>query len=148
MQELKILWCEDNFSDFDKIIPILEEHLAKYYKRKLIIKHYEKYPEELTEALFDGQFSLMFIDLNLKAGQKGTAVIEIIRKNGAYVDILLYSNNPTDLIKLTEGKNYVEGVFRYSGMKEISEKMKDVIDQVLYKEMWVEERYKTYNGLN
>lgn len=147
MQELKILWCEDNFSDFDKIIPILEEHLAKNYKRKLVIVHYEKYPDDLTANLFDGQFSLMFIDLNLKAGQKGTDVIEIIRRNGAYVDILLYSNNPTDLIKLTEGKNHVEGVFRYSGIKGIENKMKDVFDQVLYKEMWVEERYKSYNGL-
>lgn len=144
MQKFNVLWYEDNIDHFDKIIETLNQHLHSH-SRLFLFDHYDYYPDNLIESLFIGKYSLLFVDLNLKNGQKGTKVIEILRDYGAYVDILLYSNNPEQLLKLTEGKNYVEGVFRHAGLKGIDKKMCEVIDQVMYKEQMAidrEEKYK------
>jgi len=143
MQNFKVLWCEDNIDDLKKEIDSIINH-CKVQKRTFKYDHYEYYPEELTGELFTGQYSLMLIDLNLKNGQKGTEVIEIIRDYGAYVDVLLYSNNPRELYKIIQEENYVEGVFIHAGLKGIGQKIKDVIDQVLYKENMVIHRNDTF----
>lgn len=62
------------------------------------------------------------------------------------IDILLYSNNPTELIHLTEGRNFVEGIFRHATYKGLSEKMCDVMDQVIYKEIMSTKRYDSYKS--
>ncbi|MEZ4794238.1 MAG: hypothetical protein R2773_01970 [Flavobacteriaceae bacterium] len=135
MKKFKILWFEDNIQNFKKIIPNLESHLDKFYQKKLEYDYFDHYPKDFDIKLFEGIYSLALIDLNLNNGQKGIEVISIIRSNGAYIDTLLYSNNPKELIVLTEGENYLEGVFRHATMHGIQEKIIDVIDQVLYKEM-------------
>lgn len=144
MQEFKILWFEDNLNDFDDIIPKIESHCLAH-SRLFLFDHFEKYPQNFGVRLFDGEHSIAFIDLNLQNGQKGIEIIKILRENGAFIDVLLYSNNPGELIKLTEGKNYVEGVFRHATLTGIEEKMKEVIDQVLYKEMMAVSRLTNYN---
>ena len=141
MKSFNILWFEDNIQDFDEIIPELEAHCSSH-GMLFLHDHYKAYPTDFDVKLFEGKYSLCFIDLNLQKGQKGIEIIEILRKYGAFIDVLLYSNNPGELIKLTEGKNYVEGVFRHATLNGISGKMQDVIDQVIYKEMMALERHK------
>ena len=133
MSDFKVLWFEDNLQDFDKVISKLESHCGRQ-DRLFLFDHYDHYPDDFDVMLFDGRFSLAFIDLNLNNGQKGIQIVEILRSRGAYIDILLYSNNPLELIQLTEGDNYVEGIFRHATLEEIGEKMQEVIDQVIYKE--------------
>jgi hypothetical protein len=137
-----LLWFEDNIANFDKIIPNIEKHLAEFHSKELKHDVYDHYHPDFDVKLFEGKYSLAIIDLNLSNGQKGIEVIEILRTNGTYMDVLLFSNNPIELMKLTEGENYVEGVFRHATMNGMEQKIKDVIDQVLYKEMMVLERNK------
>jgi len=137
-----LLWFEDNLKNFDKIIPNIDAHLKEFHDRELDYDDHDHYPADFDVKLFEGKYSLALVDLNLSNGQKGVEIIEVLRENGAFIDILLYSNNPLELIELTEGANYVEGVFRHATMTGIEQKIKDVIDQVLYKEMMVLERNK------
>ncbi|MGK9118038.1 hypothetical protein [Olivibacter jilunii] len=150
MQELNLLWLEDNFSkDFEDVVNILTKHCHGHH-RHLEIHSLSYYPADFQVKLFEGVFSVAFIDLNLEKGQKGIDIIKQIRDNGAFIDILLYSNNPGQLIELTEGRNYVEGIFRHATYKGLEEKMKNVIDQVLYKEMMAIKRsdeFKHQTGL-
>ena len=140
MQKFNVLWFEDNIKDFKEVVPILDAHCKKIH-RSLLVDHHKHYPDDFDVKLFEGKYSLAFIDLNLQNGQKGTKIINTLREYGAFIDILLYSNNPGQLIELTEGKNYVEGVFRHATLKGIEEKMKNVIDQVNYKEIMVIKRH-------
>ena len=141
MKQFKVLWFEDAIKSFDKIIPKLREHV-KMNQQDLMFDHYERYPTDFDIALFEGNYSLLFVDLNLNNGQKGIEVISIIKQHGAFIDTLLYSNNPDELITLTEGENYLEGIFRHATMTGILEKMQDVIDQVIYKENMTIKRHE------
>ena len=140
MKKFKLLWFEDNIKNFDRIIPRLMEHV-KMNNHALEYDHYVNYPEDFDIILYEGVYSIVFVDLNLSNGQKGIEVINILKERGAYIDVLLYSNNPDELIQLTEGTNYVEGVFRHATMEGILEKMKNVIDQVIYKETMTIKRH-------
>ena len=141
MKEFRVLWFEDNIKSFDKIISNVENHVSKH-GHLFMYDHYDYYTKDFDVTLFEGIYSLAFIDLNLKNGQKGIDIIDILREKGAFIDMLLYSNNATELIKLTEGGNYVENVFRHATMTGIEDKIKSVIDQVIYKEMMVIKRFE------
>lgn len=136
MEKINLLWFEDKMSSFDRILPKLKTHMLKYEK-ELVIEDFDHYPDDFDVKMFEGKYSLAFIDLNLNNGQKGVDIINTIRNNGAFIDILLYSNNAEELIFLTEGKNYVEGVFRHATLVGIEKKMIEVLDQIMYKEIMV-----------
>jgi len=135
-----ILWFEDNIKDFKSIIPALEKH-ALTLNRHLEFEFHDNYPADFNVKVFNGNYSVAFIDLNLKNGQKGVEIINVLREYGTFLDVLLYSNNPAELESLTEGQNYVEGVFRHATLEGIEQKMKDIIDQINYKEIMVLKRY-------
>lgn len=139
MVPFKILWFEDNSNDFTDIINEIKIHVQKI-GRNLEYDLHDHYPEDFDVKMFEGDYCVAFIDLNLNNGQKGIEIINILRDKGTFMDILLYSNNPLELEKLTEGENYVEGVFRHATMNGITDKMKEVIDQVNYKEIMVLKR--------
>jgi len=139
MSTFKILWFEDNIENFSDIISNLKKHLIKI-NRTFEHEPHDRYPLDFDVKMFEGDYSVAFIDLNLNNGQKGIEIIEVLRKHGTFMDILLYSNNPAELEKLTEGDNYVEGVFRHATMTGIEAKMIEVIDQVNYKEIMVLKR--------
>lgn len=92
MEDFKVLWFEDNFNDFEKIIKDIENHCLMSH-RKFSFDHFDRYPEDFDVKMFEGIYSLALIDLNLENGQKGVQIIETLRTNGAYIDVLLYSNN-------------------------------------------------------
>ena len=140
MNQFKVLWFEDNVKNFDKIIPQLKAH-ALMLDRAFEYDVYDHYPKDFQEKMFIGDYSVAFIDLNLNNGQKGTEIISTLVAHGSYMDVLLYSNNPAELEELTEGYNYVEGVFRHATMEGIEGKMKDVIEIVNYKEIMVLKRH-------
>jgi len=140
--KFNLLWFEDNIKNFEKIIPSVAKHLKDFHESELKYDNYDHYPDDFDVKLFEGKYSLALIDLNLSNGQKGVEVISVLREKGAFIDTLLYSNNPKELIELTEGANYVEGVFRHATMVGVEQKIKDVIAQVLYKELMVLERNK------
>jgi hypothetical protein len=141
MQEFKVLWFEDNIRDFEDIIPKLEDHCKKL-NRQFCYDHFDYYPPDFDVKLFEGKYSIAFIDLNLKNGQKGIEIVNILREKGTFLEVLLYSNLPQELIRMTEGENYVEGVFRHATIKDIGKKMIEVIEIVNYREIMTIERAK------
>lgn len=102
MKSFKVLWFEDKIQNFDKIIPKIESHV-KENRHSIIFKHCDHYPDDFDVILFEGEYSVIFIDLNLKNGQKGIQIIETLRKRGAFIDVLLYSNNAAELISVDSG---------------------------------------------
>jgi hypothetical protein len=140
MSTFKILWFEDSIENFDKIIVSLKAHAA-VLNRDFDYDHFDSYPLDFDVKMFNGDHSVAFIDLNLKNGQKGTEIIDTLVAKGTFMDILLYSNNPIELEQLTEGVNYVEGVFRHATMEGIESKMIEMMDIVNYKEIMVLKRY-------
>lgn len=141
MEKFNVLWFEDNIKDFNDEIPYIQQHCSMI-NRVFEYDHFDHYPDDFNVMLFDGRYSLVLIDLNLKNGQKGSQIIKILREYGAFMDVLLYSNNPGELINLTEGKNYVEGIYRHATLREIEKKICDVIDQINYKEIMTIDRYQ------
>ncbi|HEY3372385.1 MAG TPA: hypothetical protein VGK10_16135 [Prolixibacteraceae bacterium] len=143
MQEFRILWFEDNLKDFDDVIAAIQSHL-NIHTRKLQIEHYEYYPEDFDVKLFEPQYCLLLVDLNLKNEQKGVNIIKTLQEKGVYIDTLLYSNNPKELILLTEGKNYINGIHRHATLGSIDEKINSLIDINLYKEYMAYERARLF----
>lgn len=141
-EQLKVLWFEDNIDDLEDIIESIKKHVSKFHSMDFTFDHFESYPDDFDVKMFEGKYTAAFIDLNLNNGQKGVDIVKILREKGAFIDILLYSNNPLELIKLTEGDNYIEGVFRFATLQGIDKKITQVLDQVLYKELMTLERRK------
>ncbi len=144
MQPFKIVWFEDDNQNVEDIKPALIERL-KAYSRALEVEWHDKYTSDFDIKMFDGECCLALIDLNLSNGDLGTELIHLIRKNGAYIEILLYSNNPEQLIELTEGKNYIEGIYRHATLTGLQNKILDVIDIALYRETMSHERKRIFD---
>jgi len=144
MQPFKVIWFEDDHQNVDDISPQLEKHLT-VHSRLLELQWRDQYSSDFDITMFEGNCSLAIIDLNLKDNDKGTDLIRIIREHGAFIEILLYSNNPKELIELTESKNYIEGIYRHATLTGLEQKIKDVIDLSLYREMMAIERLRLYN---
>lgn len=145
MKPFNVIWFEDNLKSFDRIIPQLRNH-AKMNNHEFVPDTFDHYPNDFDIKLFEGKYSIAFIDLNLNNGQKGIEIINVLRNKGAFIDVLLYSNNAAELKDLTEGKNYVEGIFRHATLDGIEQKMKDVFDQVIYKETMTIDRNDKYEA--
>ena len=143
MQPFRIIWFEDDQQTVDDIRPEIIKHL-KIYERLLDLDWKDKYSKNFDVTMFEGDCCLVIIDLNLNEGDKGTDLINLIRKNGAYVEILLYSNNPEQLIELTEGKNYIEGIYRHATISGLEKRIKEIIDIALYREIMIHERLRKF----
>lgn len=143
MQPFKIIWFEDDQQTVEDIRPEVIKHL-KIYERLLDLEWKDKYSKNFDVTMFEGNCCLVIVDLNLNEGDMGTDLINLIRRNGAYVEILLYSNNPEQLIELTEGKNYIEGIYRHATISGLENRIKEVIDIALYREIMVQERLRKF----
>ena len=77
MQHFRILWFEDNIHDFDEIVKEIELHCS-HHKKLFLYDHYTQYPHDFNVKMFDGKYSMAFIDLNLEEGQKGIEIIDIL----------------------------------------------------------------------
>ena len=143
MQPFRIMWFEDDKQTVDDIAPSIEGHL-KIHGRKLDLQWKDKYSKDFDVTMFEGECCLVIVDLNLNEGDKGTDLIGLIRKNGAFVEILLYSNNPDELRDHTEGKNYIEGIYRHATLTGLENRIKEIIDIALYREMMVFERLRKF----
>jgi len=99
----KILWIEDEKDWVDSEIEFIESHLKKY---GFVLEY--KNPEKYEEYDFS-QFDVIVVDYNLANGEKGENVIEEIRNQEFYTEILFYSRDGED--KLRELVKNLDGIY-------------------------------------
>lgn len=128
--EFNILWFEDTEEWYHAI----KEDIESYLKKKNFITSFLRY--ENSEQLFKmetfGVYDLIFVDLKLDRGTKGTDVIKEIRRRDVLSDVLFYSSDGIDRIKNEQGTEWLEGVY-FSPREEnlFLEKAKQLIDKAV-----------------
>ncbi|HLP52240.1 MAG TPA: hypothetical protein VK154_15230 [Chitinophagales bacterium] len=149
MQKFKILWFDDEKSNYELIKKQLEGFTIKELNKQLDVNIQETFVDEekFVELIKDVDYSLVVTDLNLLNGARGNLLIEFIRQHNVFVDILLYSSNHKQLDEVTSGANFVEGIYRYAlnDLGALAEKVQKVMFQVHLKEGFVIRRYELYN---
>ena len=89
----RILWVEDDKEWVESEIEFIEDYLEKY---GFILEY--KNPEKYEKNDFS-QFDIIVVDYNLANEEKGESVIEIIRKQELYTEILFYSIDGEDKLR-------------------------------------------------
>jgi hypothetical protein len=149
LQKYKILWFEDNKENVGLFEDDINIYLKDIHKREMEIKHLATYTDEMFDHIMDYEYNLIISDLNLLEDDKnGRVLIDLLRSHNIFTDVLLYSNYPNQLRDLTEGINYIDGIFRHATLKGLDEKIKDVIMYTLCREIYLLNRFEDYKSEN
>lgn len=105
----KILWCEDNDEWYDQI----SRKVEKYLRSKNIKPELEriKRGDFKIEGYNFNRFEIIIIDYQLEDDTLGDTIIEGIRKNKYYNDIVFYSSNGFRIVEEVLKKKGLQGVF-------------------------------------
>ncbi|MEZ0183425.1 hypothetical protein AB9T89_14380 [Flavobacterium oncorhynchi] len=119
--DYNVLWVEDDTSWFETTSEIFKENLDDY-GFNLIANRKVNFSEVSSEISLNGlnKIDILLIDFNLKNSENGDAVINLLREQEIYTDIIFYSSD-LDSVKSSMHKYYMEGVY-YSDRKEIEHK--------------------------
>ncbi len=90
--EFKVLWFDDNLEWYTEALEDLKDFIFSSYGLKLTSDNYKGDDFDIT-LLKDSTYDLALVDYDLGMGILGSKIIEMIRKNDAYVDILFYSSH-------------------------------------------------------
>lgn len=102
----KILWCEDNDEWFEQISKKVEEYvLSKNLKAEIM--RIKRGDFEINDYDFNS-YEIMIIDYQLEDSTLGDNVIEGIRENKFYNDVVFYSSN---------GRKVADDVLRAKGLQ-------------------------------
>jgi len=137
--EYKILWIEDEIKSIRGNKRVIERYLenTKGFSPSIqIIETFDKFESDVGyDNLKD--YDLLLVDLNLDEDEDlntekdGNTIIQNIRNQQIYTEIIFYSSQYEDLKeKITE--HFVEGIFT-SERKMIDTKAKQIIDVTLHK---------------
>ena len=129
--EYNILWCEDSDDYVESLKPRLEDFIGGFgFEPKFTI-----FPNgsNLPELLSNNSFDIILMDFNLEGGSgnggDGGELINMIRNQEVYIEILFYSAQPD----FREDINpHLDGVF-FADKDELFEKSKKVIDLTIKK---------------
>jgi len=126
----KIFWCEDNDEWFEQISEKVEKYLSSK-NMKPILKRMKRGDFKIEDHDFS-QYEIMIIDYQLEDDTLGDNIIEGIRRNKYYNDVIFYSSNglkvADDVLK-TKG---LQGVFISDRKnKKILEIIQSLIDKSL-----------------
>lgn len=102
----KILWCEDNDEWFEQISKKVEEYvLSKNLKAE--VTRIKRGDFKIEDYDFN-QYEIMIIDYQLEDSTLGDSVIEGVRDNKYYNDVIFYSSN---------GRKVADDVLRTKGLQ-------------------------------
>lgn len=131
----KILWIEDRMHSIRGKKRVISNYIENEKGFELEIKYIETFQQFKDEIGFDSlkNYDLLLIDLNLDDDESadGNKIIESIRNNNIYTEIIFYSSHYENLLTLLK-ENIPEGIFT-SERKQIDTKAKKIIDVTLHK---------------
>lgn len=141
----KILWIEDDASTIQREKIRIRRYLEDDYgfeckEEDIVVKDYDEFELEFIfeqdghKIVKDSlkEFDLLLVDFNLgEEEQTGDKLIEIIRDDGLYSEILFYSSN-LESINNKLNNNFIDGVFR-SDRDHLEDKIKKLIKVTIKK---------------
>jgi CheY-like chemotaxis protein len=131
----KILWIEDQMNSIRGRKRVISNYIRDEKGFELEIKEIETFQQFKEEIGFESlkDYDLVLVDLNLDDDESGDGnkIIEEIRNNDIYTEIIFYSSHYEHLIDLLK-KNRTEGIFT-SERNQIDTKAKKIIDVTLHK---------------
>jgi|GEM_PF-514157 len=130
--EYKILWFEDVESSFNTMKGYVEEFLEEN-GFITIINRYEDDGSDLDSILSREDYDLILMDYNLN-GIQGDEIIENIRSQELYTEIIFYSSSGAQQLRNAIGSKGIDGVFCTSRqISEFEDKVKNVIKNTIKK---------------
>lgn len=128
----KILWFEDQRSWLNSMLPYVREFLdEKGFNLELNVQTDDSEVETLMKR---PDFDLILMDYNLTGDKKGDTIIEYIRYNQVYTDIIFYSQKGEQAVRESIKDKQVDGVYCASRENwEFREKIKKVIETTIKK---------------
>jgi hypothetical protein len=131
----KILWIEDQMNSIRGRKRVISNYIKDEKGFELEIKEIETFQQFKEEIGFESlkDYDLVLVDLNLDDDESGDGnkIIEEIRNNDIYTEIIFYSSHYGHLIDLLK-ENRIEGIFT-SERNQIDTKAKKIIDVTLHK---------------
>jgi DNA-binding response OmpR family regulator len=129
--EYKILWFEDEDTWYQSILPFISRHLNQNGFELEPIRR--KNGHDLHTLIQNQDFDLILMDYNL-SGIQGEELIESIRDNQLYTDIIFYSQTGAQAVRNIAKDKGLDGVF-CSGRDnmEFVDKVKKVIQTTIRK---------------
>jgi ribosomal protein S3 len=124
----EILWFEDEPE-------VVEEDIGNEVKNFLIrlgfepIITHKKNGQGLNELIKNKNYDLIISDLNLGEYEAGDILIDNIREQSIFTEVLLYSATPTDIIEIIERHGrMIERISFAVGLAELRNKIKNIIN--------------------
>lgn len=131
----KILWIEDQMHSIRARKRVISNYIKDTKGFELEIKEIETFEQFKKDIGFESlkDYDLVLVDLNLDddENEDGNKIIEEIRGNDIYTEVIFYSSNYPHLSDLLT-ENRLEGIFT-SERNQIDTKAKKIIDVTLHK---------------
>lgn len=126
----KILWIENEIDWMESVEDDLKTIITTDYSFKYEMTNCTKEESDINYNEYD----LILMDLNLDGEPTGDRLIQKIRENGVYTDVVFYSSGGLDTIKEKARELGLEGVY-FSGRNNVEfiKKVKKVIETTIKK---------------
>ncbi len=125
--DYRILWFENNKHYYELAKPPIEAYLKSLDFNPIF--EYRKDDSDLDQIIHDMDIDLILVDQNLRKGGKGDKIIDTIRKDELYTEVVFYSQYRDFQDKIIKN---LQGVF-FTDREYLEEKTKKIIDLTIKK---------------
>ena len=129
--EYKILWFEDEEKWFNSIFPFISDYFDEI-GFDLVIKR-QGDDSNIDKCINEYECDLILMDFHL-SGTKGDTLIEYIRSQQIFTEVIFYSQAGEEAVRDTIKKKGVDGVYCASrDLEEFEDKVKNVVYNTIKK---------------
>ena len=127
-----ILWVEDDDSWFKTTSELFSETINDYGFNP-IIERKKTFDDVKNNLINNGlkKFDIFLIDFKLRNSKDGDSIVNYVRNNNIYTDIIFYSSDKQSIIDSIK-EHLFEGVY-HSDRKEIEDKFEKVFETTIKK---------------
>ena len=134
MKTYKLIWLDDEDANIEALRSKIEDFI-KYCGYSPEIRDFRTFDDEFLSIIGDTTINLIITDLNLLGSINGQEVINMIRQNSIWHDILLYSSDSKMLKEAILG---LDGIFffAFNSFDGLFEKIKAVIQANIVRDQY------------